>query len=499
MTIDTLDSILLRAASSWPERPALVDEEGRAETYRALDSKASAVSSKLLSLGIGLGARIAILSRNSAWSVAAYFGILRAGGVVVFLNYSLNAKDLAEIVSDSRPSVLIYEKELYSKAKDVLAAQPHIKSFTLDENSFGLVGRQITMQNRPDNLAAIVYTSGSTSRSLGVKLSHRNLVSNNAAIANYMKLTADDKVICVLPFYYIYGLSLMLSHFMVGGSVLMDGRFLYAQTVLDAMEAKRATGFAGVSSHYSLLMSGTDFLERRLPFLRYFAHAGDKMPVATTQKILQHFPGKELFLMYGQTEASPRVSYLQTSLAKTKPSSVGKAIAPDIHIRIVDEAGAVCASGQEGEICVKGPNVMQGYWNAPEETAQVLKDGWLYTGDIGYMDEAGDLFVTGRKKHFLKIGGHRVNPLEIEALTMEFPNVKEAAVIGMDDATWGQTLKVFVVASENDRLKKEELLDFYKKRLPSYKVPAAIEVMPFLPKNSQGKIDKINLKLRTGA
>ncbi len=495
MNVDTLDAIVSKASSLWPRREALVDEQGRATTYRALEEMTDIVAGKLVSMGLSFAGRVAILSRNSAWSAAAYFGVLRAGGIAVYLNYSLHAKELVSLVMDSRPSILIYEKEHEGKAH-AITGQTALKSFVLDTLASDHGGRGADVRIKPDNLAAIVYTSGSTSRSLGVELTHRNLVSNTAAIVNYMKLGESDRICCVLPFYYIYGLSLMLSHFMAGGTVLMDGRFLYPQIVLDAIEEKGATGFAGVSSHYTILMNTTNFFEKSLPSLRYFAHAGDKMPVSVAEKIMRQFPNKELYLMYGQTEASPRVSYLEPVHAKKKPSSVGKAIAPDIQIRIVNDSGATCAVGQEGEISVKGPNVMHGYWNAPEETSRVLKNGWLYTGDIGFMDKEGDLFVTGRKKYFLKIGGHRVNPLEIEAVTLEHDGVKEVAAIGIEDATWGQVLKVFVALSAESELKTSELMDFYKKRLPTFKVPAQIEIVPFLPKNNQGKIDKKSLELK---
>ena len=270
----------------------------------------------------------------------------------------------------------------------------------------------------------------------------------------------------------------------------MENRFLYPQVVADSLENYNATGFAGVSSHYNLLMQQTDFLKRTLPKLRYFQHAGDKMPVAVTRQLLDAFGDKELYLMYGQTEAAPRLSYLQPTKTRAKSGSVGQAI-PGVQIRIVQDDGAECPVGEEGNLIAFGPNVMQGYWKHPEETAEVLKNGWLHTGDIAYVDADGDLCITGRKKQFLKVGGRRIRPGEIERVCQEHPEISEAAVIGVPDDVLGQRIKLFVSTTAD--VNKEELTLFFRKRLPSYMIPVETVIMEQLPKKSNGKVDKKKL------
>jgi acyl-CoA synthetase (AMP-forming)/AMP-acid ligase II len=194
--------------------------------------------------------------------------------------------------------------------------------------------------------------------------------------------------------------------------------------------------------------------------------------------------------MYGQTEAAPRLSYLQPTKTRAKPGSVGQAI-PGVQIRIVQDDGAECPVGEEGNLIAFGPNVMQGYWKHPEETAKVLKNGWLHTGDIAYVDADGDLCITGRKKQFLKVGGRRIRPGEIERVCQEYPEISEAAVIGVPDDVLGQRIKLFVATTAD--VNKEELTLFFRKRLPSYMIPVETVIMEQLPKKSNGKVDKKKL------
>ena len=325
-TEPTLDALVSESARKWPDGIALLDENESDLTYRKLETWVNIFSNRLIRLGVKRGERVAILSRNSFESVSIYFALLRVGAVVVWLNHSSDAKELGAVSKDAGISLLLHEAEFKAKAEKIAsdygakAVQPsELKSISDENKNFKSVARA-------EDLAAIVYTSGSTDKPLGVMLTHRNLLSNNEHIAAYLNLTCEDRVCCVLPFYYIYGLSLLLSHLAVGGSVVLENRFSYPQAALEGMKNQKVTGFSGVSSHFILLMNHTDFLNQELPFLRYFTHAGDKMPVAVTEKILKAFPKKKLFLMYGQTEASPRISYLDPHQTAKKPASAGKAL-----------------------------------------------------------------------------------------------------------------------------------------------------------------------------
>jgi acyl-CoA synthetase (AMP-forming)/AMP-acid ligase II len=222
--------------------------------------------------------------------------------------------------------------------------------------------------------------------------------------------------------------------------------------------------------------------------------AGDAMPRQITKALLSALPGRKLYIMYGQTEASPRLTYLKPGLAKKKPDSIGKAI-PGVKIKLVDKRGRECKSGERGEITAKGDSIMLGYWRDPKETKKVIKNGWLYTGDIAFKDKDGDLFIVGREKNFIKVGANRVDPMEIERLVAAKENIVEVAVIDIPDPILGSRLKMFISVAPGKKIRSNDIMAFCRHALPFYKVPSEIIVLTSMPKNSYGKIDKERLRL----
>ncbi len=487
--ISCLHHLIFDAAIKWPKRIAMIEPGRENITYGQLNEKVNLLSHQILKIGLRKGERVGILSRNSIASVAVYFAISRAGGVVVPLNYTLDPLDILERTRDCAISAIYVGKGLELKARKVIdktRSTRFVIEEIKEEKGLGAKKFPIVLEN---DLASIVYTSGTTRRPLGVMLSHKNLISNTKSIVEYMNLKAKDRICCVLPFYYIYGLSLLLSHFLVGGAVIIDNRFMYPEAVLDAIDEYKATGFAGVSSHYAILLYKSNFAKRALRSLKYFMQAGDSMPQNITLKLITIFPNKKLYVMYGQTEASPRLTFLNPDLVKTKPNSIGRAI-PGVRVKLINEKGKSCRAYEEGEITARGDNIMLEYWNNHRETKKVLKDGWLYTGDIAYKDKDGDLFIVGRKKNLMKIGGHRINPLEIERLIMEHGSVMEAAVVSVKDPLLGEKTRLFASSMPGKKIDKEDIMKFCKRRLPSYKVPREVVIVDSLPKNSLGKIDR---------
>jgi acyl-CoA synthetase (AMP-forming)/AMP-acid ligase II len=485
----TLDRLLARAAEVWPGQVALVTEAGKVTTYTELASLAASMA-RGIRRRVPAGSNVGILARNSPESVAAYFAVHAAGCVVVWLNHSQDPSALAPVAADAELELLVSERAFAGRAARIL---PGRHTTLTDIVEPGESGDLMVSGRNAVELASIVYTSGSTDRPLGVMLSHRNLLSNTASIAEYLQLGPSDTAFCVLPFYYIYGLSVLLTHVAVGATVVIENGFLYPQTAVDAMEASAATGFAGVSTHYAVLLAQTNFASRELPYLRYLTHAGDKMPPTMAERLGKLFPRKRLFLMYGQTEAAPRLAYLDPGKVLQKPGSTGSAV-PGVSLRVVDEEGREVGSGVEGEIEASGLNIMMGYWKRPEETAIALRDGWLRTGDLGYRDADGDLYIVGRRKAFLKVGGHRVSPHEIESVTDGFRGVGRSVAVGVPDPVLGQHIRVFLTESSPGAIDLGELAAHYRKRLPSYKVPSEAVVLPVLPLNEQGKIDRRRLE-----
>ena len=486
-----LDQLVSQPAIRSPDKIAIIDET-RAITYGQLEAEVQALSNYLLDKGLTKKERVGILSRNSVTFAALYFAISRAGGVAVPLNYTLNALDIAKQANDCAISAIYTGKGLEEKGKDVAS---HVNSLRfIVDNSNTVAKNKGSPEVLENDICSIIYTSGTTGEPIGVMLSHKNIISNNTSIVKYAKLTASDSVICVLPFCYIFGLSLLFSYILAEGTVIIDNRFMYPNTILDTIDKYKATTFAGVSSHYAILIHRSDFAKRRLGSLKRFMQAGDSMPAKITRELIKMFPDKKLYIMYGQTEASPRLTYLTPGLVKDKPDSIGKAI-PGVEIKIVNENNVECKAGEIGEIVARGDNTMAGYWNRPDETANTIKNGWLYTGDMAYKDKDGDIFIVGRKKNFIKIGANKVNPAEIERIAMENDSVMEVAAVGCPDEILGNRIMLFISPLPGREINSEEILDICKSRLPSYKVPQEIVIIDgTLPKNSYGKIDKEDLK-----
>ena len=490
-----LHDLVTKAAEKWPENIAIVEagESASSITYKQLEEKVRNLSGQLLQKGLEKDQRIGILSENSIEFAGLYFAISRAGGVVVPLNHALALPDIIRLANDCGLSALYASKELKKKFKGITDKINSLKFIIEDIPCAGEEKKTPLISEKGP--VSIIYTSGTTGKPLGVTLSHRNILSNSKAIAEYTGITSSDKICCVLPFYYIYGLSLLFSHFLAGGTVIIDNRFMYPNTILETIDKYKATGFAGVPSHYAIMLYISDIKGRKFPSLKYFMQAGDKMPEHITAELLNIFPKKKLYIMYGQTEASPRLTYLSPDSAKKKPNSIGKAI-PGVKIKVVNDSGTECEQGKEGEIVARGDNIMLGYWNNDKETAKIIKDGWLHTGDIAFKDKEGDLFITGRKKDFIKIGGNRVNPCEIERLVLENERIAEAAALGIPDSILGEKIKLFVALIPGKKLDKKEIMARCKEQLPSYSIPSDIAVLKSIPKNSYGKIDKKTLGLK---
>ena len=261
-------------------------------------------------------------------------------------------------------------------------------------------------------------------------LSHQNLVSNMRSIAEYLGLLPSDRMMVVLPFHYIYGRSLLYTHFLSGGSLVIDNRFAFPVAVLNTMEEQKVTCFAGVPSTFSILLRKTDVGKRRFPHLRLVTQAGGPMAPVLQEEVVRTFRPAKLYIMYGSTEAAPRLTYLDPDLLPRKLGSIGRAI-PNVEVIVADENGNRLPPGTTGEVVARGANIMLGYWKDPNGTAAVLRHGYYFTGDLGYEDADGCIFLTGRAREIIKAGGNRVSAKEIEEQIMEIAEVVEVAVIGV--------------------------------------------------------------------
>src|SRR5690606_18608619 len=262
-----------------------------------------------------------------------------------------------------------------------------------------------------EDLAMIIYTSGTTGRPKGVMISHGNLAANTAAIVAYLGLHPADRGLCVLPFHFSYGNSMLHTHLAAGATLIIEDNVAFPQMVLRRMQDEAVTGFSGVPSTFALLLGRCRLQDYDLSSVRYITQAGGAMPHPLIQRLRTELPSARLFVMYGQTEATGRLTYLDPADLDRKLGSVGKPVA-GVEIQVCDASGRELPPGEIGEIRARGPNIMLGYWRDPQATQQVLRDGWLYTGDLGHKDNEGFLYIDGRAVEMIKVGAFRVSPQE---------------------------------------------------------------------------------------
>lgn len=492
---------LRRSAALHAGRTAIKAPAGSI-SYGELLCGAATVAAFLESHGLGVGDRVALILPNGIEYVVACYGALMAGAIVVPMNSAAKSRDFEAWLGHSEPRWLIAQN-----SKEVTAAlqrfdrAPQViwvgEAAAIDGHRYeqvlqfeGTSLRQPALQS--EQPANILYTSGTTGRPKGVLLSHGNLASNTDAIVSYLGLRADDSIVTVLPFHYSYGSSVLHSHLQAGGQIILERNFMYPHLVMETIARERASGFAGVPSTYALLLSRVKLADYDLSCLRYVTQAGGAMSPLLADRLREALPETDVIVMYGQTEATARLTYLPPGQLHSKPGSVGITI-PGVRIEVRDESDAPVAAGETGEVWAKGPNVMLGYWHDPDASNAVLRDGWLKTGDMGYMDADGYLYLVGRRTDMIKVGAHRIHPKDIEEAIAGLPGIQEAVVVGMDDEILGQAIHAFVVLEPGADLDAMRIQGHCREHLASYKVPKRVRIVSSLPKTASGKVRRAEL------
>jgi long-chain acyl-CoA synthetase len=431
------------------------------------------------------GERIGVLADNGLEFVAAYLGILKVGRVVVPLPAKTEPAELRTLAgrtqmrgvfcdARSRPTVL---------AADQVELQP----------SDGAPVPAVELEAA--TLAAIMLTSGSTGDAKGVMVSHGNIDANTADIVGYLGLSSADRAMLVLPLSYCFGLSLLHTHLLAGGSLVLNNAFLFIERVLDEMEATACSGFAGVPANYQMLLQRSSFVRRPWLALRWLQQAGGKLPDAQIEEIRAALPAVSFFVMYGQTEATARLSYLPPERLTAKLGSIGRGL-PSTSLTVERADGTAVSPGSDeiGEVIASGPGIAAGYWNDPEETARYFRAGRLFTGDMARVDADGFIFLVDRARDFIKVMGVRLSPLEIETLIGALPQVAEVAVVGVPDAESGEAIIAAVVCADGFACDGDAIRQYCNERLPNVKVPKRVVVLEALPRTSSGKVRKQALR-----
>jgi long-chain acyl-CoA synthetase len=502
-TVPNVAHVLL--AGKPPDQKALTLLQS-SYSYGDLAVQAGLVASYLCKLGARRGDRILLMADNSLFWVACYLGTIQAGLVSVPVAPNMQVNDLEYLLEVTDATVICAQASVVKthagplNGRHVLTDRdlPPLAQTTSQRSLASLATDTLPATDYASvaetDLAALVFTSGSTGRPRGVMVSHANIIANTESIVSYLSLTSGDRIMAVLPFHYCYGASLLHTHLSVGGELVIENRFMYPETVLQRLIETGCTGFAGVPSHFQILLRNSSLRTKRFPDLRYVQQAGGYLAPSFIIELKAALPQTQVFIMYGQTEATARLSFLPPQNLEAKLGSIGKGI-PGVRLRVLNEGGAVVRPGEVGEIVAEGANITRGYWQAPRETEEVFRNGALYTGDLARVDEDGFIFIVDRAKDFLKCRGEKVSCRQIEEVLLEFDALVEAAVIGIPDDVLGEAVKAFVVPRNRDADRLSESLSaFCKTRLPPHHLPKEIVVLPSLPKSGAGKVMKSALR-----
>jgi long-chain acyl-CoA synthetase len=437
--------------------------------------------------------RVGVWLRNCPEFVAAVFSILKNGAVLVPINNFLKAAEVSHILRDADIKVVITDEATLGDNRTRLEeANPGLRIVLVPSLASSLAaiapGAEFPSVNAAD-LAVIIYTSGTTGRSKGAMLTHANLLNNVESCRIMLEAVSFDRFVVLLPMFHSFMLTVgIFLPFLIGGSILLIKSVHPPKNVIDEILSKEATILPAIPQFFRALTAAT--LPENFP-LRLCVSGAAPLPHEVFREFKAKFP-IPLLEGYGLSEASPVVS-MNPIKGPWKVGSIGIPV-PNVEVSIQDEAGTLLAPTTVGEVCVRGGNVMSGYWNQPEETERALRNGWLLTGDIGYQDSDGYIYITDRKKDMLLVNGINVYPREIEEVLYRFAGVKEAAVISQQDARKGEQPLAFVAPQEGATLDERAIIHFLRERLADYKVPRKIIMLPALPRNATGKILKTTLR-----
>lgn len=478
---------LLQAGAD--EDPALL-AGAEITTYAELRSRVNDVAAWLLTLGGAAGDRVGLCAENSPFAVAAYLGTLLVGRVAVPLNPEWSASTRAAVLTNAGVRALVVSRR---QAARMRREQSGLSLPWACEGDLARSTNTVEAHNvdTSQGLAALMFTSGSTGEPKGVMVTHRNIECNTRDIVDYMGLTSSDRAMLVLPLHYCFGLSVLHTHLWAGGSVVFNHRFLYPETVLQDMQSKACTGLAGVPSTYQILLRKSRFREMSFPALRWLQQAGGRLSNVHIRETCDAFPEVRFYTMYGQTEATARLSYLPPEKIEEKLGSIGRGL-PSAQLEVLKADGSpvVAGSDEVGEIVASGGNVCAGYWNDPVETARYFRDGKLFTGDLARVDADGYLFIVDRERDMIKCGGNRVSTKEIEDVLAEMPDVVESAVVGVPDELMGEAIAAFLVCKPGASIDEDQVRLHCRKRLAAYKVPQHCRFVKQLAHNASGKVLK---------
>src|SRR5262245_48976960 len=482
-----------RAAHWFPEQPAIL-AEGTAVSYGELNADASRLANALREYGVRRGDRVALYLPNIAAFAVCYLGTLKVGAIVVSINAIFKSDEVKHILTDSGASVLftvadllahVPRRECPALAHVVVCEGDAQGNPTLDDwlSRASSDARAVDLDR--DEIAALLYTSGTTGAPKGAALSHANVVFNSYACAHHVGMRPADRALLFLPLFHVFGQNaIMNASFVAGATVVLHRRYV-PDIILDSIARERVTMFFAVPTIFINLLNG-NVAPSALASIRFEFSAAATMPQEISRRWTERF-GRPVFEGYGLTECSPFATYNHDF--RHKVGTVGTAV-ENVEIQILDDQDREVPLGTWGEICIKGPGVMKGYWGRPEETARAIRGGWLHSGDIGTMDDEGYVSIVDRVKDMINVSGFKVWPAEVEQTLYRHPAVREVAVFGVNDPVKGEAVRAAIVLREGVAATSEEIIGYCRDHMAVYKAPATVEFVKEFPKSATGKILK---------
>jgi acyl-CoA synthetase (AMP-forming)/AMP-acid ligase II len=501
----TLGDIPRKSARISPDFEATVFEDARL-THKQLNDRVNRLANGLVAMGYKRGDRVAVLAANTHKYLEIYFAAGKLGMSVTPLNFRLSDPEIAYVVNDSEAVCCLVGDEYEDRALSMREETPKIRDWICLDNQRegardyeelleGASAKEPDIEVDENELAVLMYTGGTTGLPKGVMLTHRNIMTATIAAALGLGFRYDDATCFVLPLFHV-SFWPALAVLLVGGKVVINRKPDLGE-ILRLIEDEKCTHINMVPTLYTWLLEHPDIDRRDLSSLRLMSYAGSPFPPEVLKRCIKKF-GDRFAQAYGMTEAlggtvlPPWDHFLEGEMSRLLASAGKESLCVDV--RVVDENGLPLQTGEVGEIAMRGKHVMQGYWKNPELTEKTLRNGWLHTGDMGYLDEDGYLFLVDRKADMIVTGGENVYPKETEDVLYEHPAVMECAVVSAPDERWGERVQAVVVLKQGQEATAEELITHCKERLAGYKCPKAVDFWDALPKTPIGKILRKDVK-----
>lgn len=507
----TLAEVLSVAARQWPDEACIVTE-GATCTYRQLNSDTDALADGLLRLGLKRGDKVALLVPNSLEFIVSFFAVFKINAVLVPVNVKYKGEEMRYLLDHSDSAALIIDREFEAIFEPIRASLSGLEqviwidrspSWDRTAGSSGTDGDYSELIRNspggaseiavhPDDESIIFYTSGTTGRPKGAVCTHRSCLAAIDSWVEALQMNRHSRSLMVTPFFHNAFNAFVASLFRVGGSTVIVESF-QVKTLLSEITRTRPTLLFATPSVYISMLNAPQVARYDLSSLTTIIYGAAPMPVEVIKALRPVFCNASLYNAYAQSETCPAISYLEPQYALTKAGSVGRGVR-SVEIAILDQRNHPAPPDTVGEICVRGENIMKGYYKQPEATEKKIIDGWLHTGDLGYLDEEGFLYLVDRKDDLIITGGENVYPKEIEEVLYAHPDILEGAVIGAPDRTKGSVVVAFIVPKEGKTILSGEIRRFCIARLADFKVPRHVRILGALPRNPSGKVLKAELR-----